>query len=84
MKLLCKLFGHRHDGVIHPIRSRAGKWSDASGPIVYHAYLCKRCGKRIPVTPEDAVEKEAKRVEIAAVMNESRSHYGLPPLRWDD
>jgi hypothetical protein len=86
-KLCCALIGHRHNGKVWPIGSSTGKWEDPGNPygrICYHAYICRRCGKRIPIDAENAIEKEKKRKEIAAVMNASRAQYGLKPLSWED
>ncbi len=84
--LKCSLLGHDLGDPV-PIHMDDGK-RDGTGATVlvvgYTVRICKRCRLRIPVTAEDAKKQAAKMAEIGAVMNKSRSHIGLRPIRWKD
>ena len=85
-KLMCRILGHNIKGQpIKPVGSTMGrKMTDEHGnplyppvAIAYHMRECKRCGRRQPLTPEDAAEQARINTEINKVMNGSRKQYGL-------
>lgn len=75
MNLLCKVIGHSLSEST-PVYGNHG--------IVYNCYICKRCGKRIPVSEDDAKKKATNTAYVSSIMNADRMRYGLKPLDWDD
>lgn len=67
---------------IHPVGSSTyvNERDELGNGICYRMRICKKCGKRVAVTAQDAQWQAASDADVNRVMNASRATLGLPPI----
>ena len=94
LRYVCAIIGHAPTGEIYGVGTNVieQKFDDPNQRYAipgevrkcgYRMRLCKLCGKRIPISPEDAEAKERIIADIPSSMNGARARYGLRPISWD-